>query len=390
MSQLQKLSTFLKIVTLLAVILGTLVLIAVKSGLFGNLGLGREEGYYVPVKNNEQFQTPVGTYRPRSPEVAPEQMFIEVEPPKDFLYLATTENLEDLYIGHDQPNGLKFLHKERKNYQATTTYPVERAYPGSFSNEAILEDYIARLQGGGAKLWFGKRPGTNDEIPQNALLSENLFAKDESYMPVLPEWLLVPVECFAYMPQENCNFAITNANPYGLTAATLTKEIGPYEWPGSLTPYEAYVTSDKKVLLLWGFGDAGAYAKYVTLWDPANNTHVFLNSVSGMMEEVSSLSLPNKMYEVSLSDSYSGYATTTPSLKLDPFKGVKIYGESLLSHCYSVSFHPTNILDESALWLVEYEYLCGEDGWNIKGLSVWYSLDPVTDTVVALTGVIPK
>lgn len=380
----------LKIVILVAVIAGIFMIMVTKISPFKDFGFDEREEYFVPVQGDEQFQTPIGTFKPRLSETPTEPEFIDVEPPKNFLYLATTENLEDLYVGHDQLNGLKFLHKERKNYKASTTYPVDRAYPDSFSNEAILEDYSARLQGGGVEQWFGKRPVVGADVLEGALLSEDILAQDDSYMPILPEWFLVPIECFDYLPGESCNFTITEANPYGLPAATLTKETGPFNWPGSLTPYEAYVTADKKILLRWGFGDAGAYAKYVTLWNPANNTHVFLNSVSGMVEELSSLVLPNKKYEVTLLNSYNGYATTTPSLWLDPFKGVRIYDKPLLSHCYSVSFHPTNILDESALWLVEYEYLCGEDGWNFRGLSVWYSLNPVTDAMVAITGVIPK
>lgn len=320
----------------------------------------------------------------------------DAEPP-DYLLYATTTNPPksvseyDLYIGEDQKNNLKLLHYKKQHYQATTTYPVYRIYPGSISTEDIIADYKAATGSDVFPLWFGNQPDQVDNFETN-FLTDNLILENNDRIE-LPPWLIVPSSCFIYIPRDNCSFEITAENPYGIPASILTKETGPYIWSDFLTPYAIYLTNDSKIVIRWIFGDAGAISNVITLWDPRQNTHTKVSMVSGFYGEQFKLSLGGveKNYVISHNPLNS---STSPILKQNPFRGWTMYDEPLLENCYDISFYPTDLADGTAPWLLEYTYGCyfGYDPTKkmIQGLSAWYELDPRTETVKALSGVMPK
>ncbi len=322
--------------------------------------------------------------------------FIEAAPP-EYLRHATTTNLpssvkqNDLYIGEDAYNNLKLLHYKKPNYRATTTYPVYRIYPNDVSEAEIIADYRSEDDIDNIPLWFGKQP-KQIEMVEDVLLTKNLVVNADGN-PVLPDWLIIPRDCFTYIPGDSCRFEITAQNPYGFPITTLTKENSLFKWSGNSTPYAINVTKDKKILIRWSFGDAGISSEMNSLWDPMANTHIELSSIFERYDDTFRLELPQleKRYVISLD---AAIASTTTFLKQNPFQGWKIYNEALLPDCYNIHFYPTNLVDYSAPWLLEYEYGCyfsyNQESGVSRGLSSWYELNPVTDSIRTLTGVIPK
>lgn len=328
-------------------------------------------------------------YHNSTPENNPKEQEAILVP--DYLVYATTTNSphdveqRDLYIGEDTKNNLRLLHYKKKDSDGTVTYPIFRIYPQDISTQEIIADYESEKDSRNIPDWFGKQPSQLDTSVRGSLLTGNLII-DQGRSPTLPDWLLVPRECFTYIPGNNCRFEITNSNPYNLPPVILTKETGPYEWSDYVTPHAIYVTKNNHLLLQWAFGDAGATYKVASLWDPVLNTHTKLSSLSGMEQSIESLSISDKSYTYAYIE--DGYATTTLMLKQEPFSGWSIYGRPLQKSCYGVHFYPTNLVETSATWLVEYTYGCPEE--TIQGLSAWYELDPTVDSLRPLTGVIPR
>ncbi len=316
--------------------------------------------------------------------------FIDTEPPEYLTYATTTKwprggPEEDFYFGEDNQNNLILLHYKQKNYKATSTYPVYRIYPGNLSREQIIAD-LKLEDGSGFPHWYGFQPVSLSANPKTGMASENLIRDIYTRDQIIPDWLEIPAGCIGYRGGDSCSFTIKPLNPYGLTPATLMQKTGPFEWGKHLNPQEIYVTTDNKILIKWVFGDGGMREEIYTLWDVDNSNHVRVSDVSSMYRESIQLSIPQKIYTYAYND--TGYETTSDILKVNPFFGINIYNQPLRENCHDVYFHPTNPTDITAKWIIEYTYGC--PGEMIRGLSVWYELDPVTDTVRALTSIIPK
>lgn len=320
----------------------------------------------------------------------------DVDPPSYLVYATTTNKIGgstmyDLYIGDDKQNGLKLLHYKNRQLGATTTYPIHRIYPNTVSTAEIIDDFSSPTDAKIFPAWFGKEPVSYSSSPTTGLLSKNLITGIYTNKASLPEWLIVPAECVRYAGGDECSFTISVPNPYDLPASTLTQTTGSFKWSRLDSPYEIYVTNDKKILIRWGFGDAGAFSLTESLWDPTVNTLTRISTLGGHSHFYTgynelTANVNGKLYTYAHPENTSG--ETDLILKQEPFSGWSIYGEPLKDRCHSPNFYPTDLTSSTAPWLVEYRYGCL--GETVSNLSAWYELDPSTDSLRALTGVMPR
>ena len=362
-----------------------LAISAIRSGFISSLGTNIEH-VFRNASDDKQVSSDLNKEHRTEQKVS-----IDVELPSYLTYVTSAHRSNaappsDLYIGEDTQNNLKLLYYRLEGSKATDEYSLFRIYPSNISIEAIVAEFERKPDRDILPRWFNNQPASVFPHSKKGLVSENLVFDPYAPEPAASDWLEIPADCLKYMGGDDCVFTIKTPNPYNLPSATLTQKTGPYEWYKGETPDEIYVTLDNQVYIKWAFGDGGYSSEEHTLWDPAENKLVSLGSVSGecAMLCIDTLTLPTT--DSGVTKSYP--SADTIELETDPFFGWSIHGEPLKDNCYSTDFYPTNIMDASAKWLIEYIYGCYNE--TIRGLSVWYELDPTTDTVQPISGVMPR
>ena len=289
----------------------------------------------------------------------------------------------EYYLAHDKDLGIKTLYYKNKfsnNIFPSYTYP-----------DSISDDYVFDIETSNERRsleYDSGAPETKTTMPGKLIYSNSSRVEAVE----APFYLDIKDDCLMYRGGSRCEIGIFTNNE-GLEPGRLSTTTSEFKYSG-LTLSQIYSLGDGKLLLHWGFGDAGAYSTTYSLWDTNKQTNKTYIGFGGMIGEFASLKYGepiNKSFEFA-TPNMRGYGTTSPALNMNPFEDTLLVGNKIEKEDICLRFYPIDLSSLSNDVYIEFTNSCGMVGTEDKlpSIAVWYTFNPVTEELKQVTDIIPR